>query len=176
LRTADRLVYERNYKWAFHFRCIRPELCQDIPEEANKDHNDFKQENNPFLAFAARCTSAFPFAFEPMCVNKVEELVPAYSGYQVDIEKWKRFFAKGHTDGPESAELKSRSFGDGAYLDNKPFGYAIDMLAKRSGDLPSQRKLLYIEPAPEHPELENSKQRSGTSPRSTLSRIHWRRW
>ena len=160
LRTSDRLVYERNYKWAFHFKYIRPELCLRIPGEAHKDDNNhFEYQDNPFLAFAARCTSSFPFAFEPMCFNKVEELVPSYPGYKVDIDRWKQFFAKAHTEGPECEELKSRSFGDGAYLDNKPFGYAIDMLKRRSGDIPSQRKLIYIEPAPEHPELRNSEQR-----------------
>src|SRR5262249_13310896 len=46
----------------------------------------------------------------------------------------------------------TRAFGDGGYLDNKPFGYATDALARRRADFPVRRKLLYIEPAPEHPE------------------------
>jgi len=31
--------------------------------------NHFARERNPFLAFAARATSAFPFAFEPVCLE-----------------------------------------------------------------------------------------------------------
>mgnify|MGYP006202012097 CR=1 FL=1 len=40
-----------------------------------------------------------------------------------------------------------RSFGDGGYLDNKPFGHATDALRSRRGGVPSQRKLVFIEPA-----------------------------
>ncbi|MGB9196851.1 MAG: patatin-like protein [Terriglobales bacterium] len=161
LRTADRLIYERNYKWAFHFKYGRRELDPGAPQ-TGKATGDFDLNQNPFLAFAARCTSSFPFAFEPMCLNKVAELTPSYTGYpyQVDLDTWKRFFANSHQAGPESDELNARSFGDGGYLDNKPFGYVTDTLLKRSSTVPSRRKLLYIEPAPEHPELQTSQQRS----------------
>src|SRR5262249_54062971 len=37
---------------------------------------------------------------------------------------------------------------------NKPFSYATETLAHRHADVPVDRKLLYIEPSPEHPELE----------------------
>ncbi len=173
LRTADRLVYERNYKWAFHFKYQRPGLDIASPSSMMPEqHRDFDLDQNPFLAFAARCTSSFPFAFEPMCFNKVEELVPSCGSYpyQVDFERWSRFFANAHKkeaglgdpgvpdQAAALAEVKSRSFGDGGYLDNKPFGYVTDTLRKRSGTVPSRRKLLYIEPAPEHPELRNSQQ------------------
>jgi patatin-related protein len=161
LRTADRLVYERNYKWAFHFKYRRPELDPSAPQNGQKKPGDFDLEQNPFLSFAARCTSSFPFAFEPMCLNKVEELVPSYTGYpyKVDFDMWRGFFSNSHLEGTESAELKARSFGDGGYLDNKPFGYVTDTLLKRSSTVPSRRVLLYIEPAPEHPELQTSQQR-----------------
>ena len=52
LRLADRLVWERRYKQAFLLR------YSDDPEV-----DDFKPENTPFLAFAARCTSSFPSGF-----------------------------------------------------------------------------------------------------------------
>ena len=62
LRLADMLVWERRYKQDFHFRY------------SDKHHNDFEDANNPFLAFMARCTSSFPFAFEPMQLSKLKEL------------------------------------------------------------------------------------------------------
>jgi hypothetical protein len=49
---------------------------------------------------------------------------------------------------PRGAFCK-RSFGDGGYLDNKPFTYAIETMKKRHADLPVDRKLIYIEPSPE---------------------------
>ena len=39
--------------------------------------------------------------------------------------------------------------GDGGYLDNKPFTYAIQTVKKRHAILPVDRRLIYIEPAPE---------------------------
>ena len=44
------------------------------------------------------------------------------------------------------------AFGDGGYLDNKPFTHAIAALKRRRADFPVDRKLVYVEPAPEHPE------------------------
>jgi patatin-related protein len=152
LRTSDRLVYERRYKYAFHFAYSRPES-----EAAGR--NDFTLTDNPFLSFAARCTSSFPFAFEPMTLGKVEELLPSFGGYRYPLNQdWQRFFSASQmTEDVERCGIKDRCFGDGGYLDNKPFGYAIETLGKRSSDLPTKRKLLYIEPAPEHPELESNK-------------------
>src|SRR6185436_11842919 len=37
-------------------------------------------------------------------------------------------------------------------LDNKPFTYAVETVARRQADLLITRKLIYIEPSPEHPE------------------------
>lgn len=152
LRTSDRLVYERRYKYAFHLQYARAE------GKDTEAKNDFTLENNPFLAFIGRCTSSFPFAFEPMRLAKVEELVPRFTRHRYDasLDQWSKFFRNFKETGKQG-EIKERAFGDGGYLDNKPFGHAIDALRKRSSDVPSERKLIYIEPAPEHPELETAK-------------------
>src|SRR5260370_8398833 len=49
--------------------------------------------------------------------------------------------------------FRDRSFGDGGYLDNKPFSYATSMLSRRYADSAVVRRLLYVEPTPQHPEL-----------------------
>jgi patatin-related protein len=49
----------------------------------------------------------------------------------------------------DTNDVAARAFGDGGYLDNKPFGYAIDAGANRGRERPVQRKLFYIEPSPE---------------------------
>ena len=46
----------------------------------------------------------------------------------------------------------TRPFGDGGYLNNKPFSYVVDMLGRHSSEFPTERKLIYVEPSPEHPE------------------------
>ncbi len=50
---------------------------------------------------------------------------------------------------------QSRSFGDGGYLDNKPFSYATEALLRRRADQPVDRKLIYIDPSPEYPQNVN---------------------
>ena len=52
---------------------------------------------------------------------------------------------------PELAKpslYRSESFGDGGYLDNKPFTWATATLTRRRADLPVDRRLIYIEPDP----------------------------
>src|SRR5690606_118983 len=124
--------------------------------------NDFHAANNPILAFAARCTSAFPGAFEPMRLEDIDEVLDGFPAFAGDPDarsgsgRWQAFFADylPRPDGRAAPRLPyaKRAFGDGGYLDNKPFGHAIDALALRRTSLHVDRKLLFIEPSP--PDLE----------------------
>src|SRR5277367_4597565 len=121
LRLADILVWERKYKEDFHFRYNH-----------NRDRNDLAVENDPFIAFVARCTSSFPFAFEPMQLLKVLELqnteawpgVPKVS--QATIAEWETKFFD-NTEQIPTGSNRTRAFGDGGYLNNKPFSFVVDM-------------------------------------------------
>jgi hypothetical protein len=121
--------------------------------------NDFVARNDPFLAFMARCTSSFPLAFEPMSLDQVLDAAvdfPEYEFTEASFDGWKRFYPDYEAD----AEFRRRQFGDGGYLDNKPFTYATEKLMKRWAQLPVERKLLYVEP---NPELRARGQGSGLS-------------
>jgi patatin-related protein len=141
LKLFDQVVDEKRHRNVFRFR-YRDGLVE-------QPRNDFDQTNNGLLAFAARCTSAFPFAFEPMRAGD------AVAVGDEGTHPWNDFFPMyrvppGVDD--ESGKVyrwSERSFGDGGYLDNKPFSYAIDMLATRRASVPTDRKLLYVEPDPE---------------------------
>lgn len=167
IRLVDTTVHERRHRKVFPFRYA-------TEYSAGQVRNDFAKEVNPFLAFAARCTSSFPFAFEPMRLSDVDGVLslPAWSGrgYEAaDSEAWHRFYAE-YLSVPTSgsADFRTRqrqeraaafldnAFGDGGYLDNKPFSHAIEAFRRRRADLPVIRKLLYIEPSPDHPELAKS--------------------
>ena len=50
LRLSDTVVYERRHRNVFHFKYA-------TPEATGIQCNDFLAKNDPFLAFAARCTS-----------------------------------------------------------------------------------------------------------------------
>jgi patatin-related protein len=154
LRLCDTQVFERRHRSVFHFKYANPEAT-------GIERNDFLSQNDPFLAFAARCTSSFPFAFEPMrlCdINEVLDRFPEHNdknGRQEAFERWKQFF-KDHCDPitKKSIDFGERSYGDGGYLDNKPFTYATETLTRREAPILIDRKLIYIEPSPEHPEDE----------------------
>jgi len=115
IELADRRVFEKRHKNVFHLRF-------------GDGENHFARERNPFLAFAARATSAFPFAFEPASLGDIEAQ-PFFPDY--------------------GSDYATRCFGDGGYLNNKPFSHAIQALSQRSTDLPVTRKLMYVEPSPD---------------------------
>jgi patatin-related protein len=166
LRLADDIVYERRHKNVFHFRYYatphgdpsRTDFALSAGTNAVYLRNDFARQFNPFLAFAARCTSSFPFAFEPMRLGDIDEFVRRIEPYnRTDLSSssplWERFIENYRAvQTAASIPFSYRFFGDGGYLDNKPFSYAIDALVGRRASLPVDRKLIYIEPAPQHPE------------------------
>lgn len=125
LRLADETVTEKRHQNVFHLRFAQGGL------------NDFGRALNPFLAFAGRATSSFPVAFEPARL----------ADYVCDAES-KTFFPDYVAAG---ADYTRRAFGDGGYLNNKPFNYALRAIPRRVSELPSRRMLMYIEPAPEPP-------------------------
>ncbi|EJN11073.1 patatin-related protein [Bradyrhizobium sp. YR681] len=138
LRLFDKVVYEKRYKQVYHFQAPH-----------------FADKYIPFLAFAARCTSSFPFAFEPMSVADAQRLNDARPiGGRIDFDEWKPFFTGLAAADTEGDRWRKRAFGDGGYLDNKPFTYVVDALSSRLGGLPMERKLIYVEPSPTNPELD----------------------
>lgn len=148
IRLFDNVVYEKRHKQVYHFHYAGA--------GGRALANDFRPENNALLAFSARCTSSFPFAFEPMQVADAARLVQRLPDrIELKLDSWKPYFT-----GLSHADLagdgwKQRAFGDGGYLDNKPFSYAVEALSWRLASVPMERKLIYVEPAPAHPEREN---------------------
>ncbi|HEV2834057.1 MAG TPA: patatin-like protein [Pyrinomonadaceae bacterium] len=152
IRLSDDLVYERRHRNVMHF------VYSERSVSGEDTRNDFFASYNPFLAFAARCTSSFPFAFEPMCLTDIDTILKMHryntgGDFNSSSKTWQRFY-RDYLDprGVSSVPFPKRSFGDGGYLDNKPFSYATEALMNRNADVPVDRKLVYIEPSPEHPE------------------------
>jgi patatin-related protein len=167
LPLTDKGVHERRYKSEFHFK-RRPGIADE--------RNDLREDMDPFLAFAARCTSSFPIAFEPMMLQDIAKVVdrddPEFAGYysrnQGKDLKTTIFGAKTEVAeltaaaafedicpiyldnaATEQVPFDRRAFADGGYLHNKPFSYAIETLKRRSSTRPVDRKLMYLEPEPE---------------------------
>jgi patatin-related protein len=154
IRLSDGVVYERR-----HRNVLRFVYSNSNASSESRDRNDFEAKFNPFLAYAARCTSAFPAAFEPMCLCDTDSILDGYLPYakkencRSDSSDWQRFY-KDYLNpaGVNTVKFPKRPFADGGYLDNKPFTYATETIARRQADLLVTRKLIYIEPSPEHPE------------------------
>ncbi|HLG10108.1 MAG TPA: patatin-like protein [Gaiellaceae bacterium] len=139
IKLYDTVVYERRHRNVFKFKFA-------TEEATGSAWNDFKPENDAMLAFAARCTSSFPFAFEPMVMDDLKDVLPR-SDYPVG-DVWRSFFRDYDRIG---ATYRRYAFADGGYLDNKPFSHATETLRRRRADLPVDRKLIYVEPDPKRP-------------------------
>ena len=148
----DRTVYEKRHKNVFRFSYANP-FASDVDTPLG---NDFVADLDPMLAFAARCTSAVPFAFEPMELADVDPIVGVNPDWAADYgaspsqnAAWSRFF-KDYVPARDKTNrwYTKQAFGDGGYLDNKPFTWATGTLMRRRADLPVDRKLIYIEPDP----------------------------
>ena len=139
LKLDNTVANELRHKNVFNFRY-------------GADANDFTWEFNPLLAFAGRCTSSIPPAFEPMRLEDTSPVLRARRPYRAMAEngspKWKPVYSE-YLKTDETGDFRKRDFGDGGFLDNKPFTYATRALMRRQSHHPVRRKLIYIEPSPE---------------------------
>jgi patatin-related protein len=163
LTLADQVVFERRHRAVFRFRRSPYLPASPAPGQngiPGEFRDDFRCEFNPFLAFAGRCTSAFPVAFEPTRLKDIDPILQQSAYWKAQETgsanpQWQRFLddyvaEDGQLDRKHPpCRYPSRAFADGGYLNNKPFSYAIEELGIRGGDLPYERKLVYIEPSPE---------------------------
>ena len=165
LPVSNAAVEENKYRNVFRFfystrDAAGWEVSADERADVTKEFsNDFIAGNNPFLAYVTRCKFSFPVAFEPMRLDDVKEVLKMrefnrYYAYKPEV--WASFYKDYWEKGLE--EFPKRSFGDGGYIDNKPFSYATEAVARRRADQPVDRKLIYIDPAPEHPELSQGRE------------------
>lgn len=144
LELADSAPQERMHRMVFHFGSESQSVA-DL--RGARAENQFAAAYNVMLAFAARCTSSFPGAFEPMCLKDIKKVREA-----IDIEAphIMEFFRRYTSVGESKERIASRLFADGGYLDNRPFSYPIETIAGRDATLPVQRKLLILDPFPEY--------------------------
>ncbi|HWM30470.1 MAG TPA: patatin-like protein, partial [Methyloceanibacter sp.] len=69
IQLTGHTIKERVHRAVFHFEY--PPVCP----ENEKSENQFDREHDPMLAFAARCTSSFPAAFEPVRFDHIKNQV-----------------------------------------------------------------------------------------------------
>jgi patatin-related protein len=137
LQVSNAMAREKRHRQRFHFKY-----------DPSSGRNEFHRDQNLVLAYSARCTSSFPFAFEPFTWRDAAAIA-APGDARANSNDWKsRLMYLGE-------EYEDRPMGDGGYLDNKPFSYAIDELARRQSHLDVERTLFYVEPDPAKLEAES---------------------
>jgi patatin-related protein len=142
IQLAGQRINERIHKSVFHFEYV-------APQDGGDDQNEFTSDFDPMLAFAARCTSSFPVAFEPMAFHRIEGQVKrSRPELKFDdlVGRYAKFFPRYDAN---DDSFQTRLFADGGYLDNRPFSYASEVIQFRSSTRPVERKLLFVDPFPE---------------------------
>src|SRR6185503_8914343 len=134
LKLADKLASEYRHRNVFRFR-YRGKRAGGI------EINELGAENNAFLAFAARATSAHQAAFSPVKFDDTTQVVAknAPAGERpADAPELRSFYQEyllqraGEGDGapaePEqlAADFRRVWFVDGGTLDNKPFSFVVE--------------------------------------------------
>jgi patatin-related protein len=104
--------------------------------------NRYDRTDNLALAFAARATSCFPGAFEPVSPRSLCEWVKEPGPISDD------FFRLYQLSG---AKPQDTHFVDGGVLDNRPFVPAIDALRRKPAHSEIERWVLYLDPDPPDP-------------------------
>jgi patatin-related protein len=102
----------------------------------------YDRTDNLALAFAARATSCFPGAFEPVSPRSLCEWVKRPG--PISDEFFRIYQLSG-------AEPQDTRFVDGGVLDNRPFVPAIDALRRKPAHSEIERWVLYLDPDPAEP-------------------------
>ncbi|NTW52847.1 MAG: patatin-like protein [Chlorobiaceae bacterium] len=145
---SDGKAFERLHKHVFPFAFRSPDLYP------NRTQDHFTGDYDPMLAFASRCTSSFPTAFEPVTLDDIMLFLKqhdpkSHDQFKNNLTEWERLFFSAYSQSDTGIPLLKREFADGGYLDNRPFGHAIQAIHAREAYCPVSRKLLFIDPVPE---------------------------
>ncbi len=162
LRLADKLASEYRHRNVFRFR-YRGKRATDTDND--NELNELDPKNNAFLAFAARATSAHQAAFSPVKFDDSTHVIAKHAlagEHPANARELRAFYqdyllqrageGNGAPADPDqlAADFRSVWFVDGGTLDNKPFSFVVQQLPQRHAETFVDRKLLYVEPSPEH--------------------------
>ncbi len=109
---------------------------------AGSSGSDLGASDSLALAFAARATSCFPAAFEPVNRPTFEQVIGGQGA--IDDSLFRVYYLAG-------ADPDRTFFIDGGVLDNRPFAPAIEAIRAKPADVDVRRTLIYLDPDPEPP-------------------------
>lgn len=137
--TGAMRIQELRRRGVFHFTDRRSQkFAPETKTQLDADHD-------AILAFAGRSTAAHPAAFYPAQWNRVEGQRPDAANRAPQLEDF--LSPRLHPEGG-LLDLQDRWYSDGGAMDNKPFKYALEPLRNRRAEVPVDRKVIFVEPAP----------------------------
>lgn len=128
--SDPKVVHDEQHRHVFRF-------CHSDRESR------FAAADNTALAFAARATSCFPGAFEPVSRPLFYRYLGAGAGV-IDDSLFRIYALSG-------ASADETFFMDGGVLDNRPFAPAIKAIRSKPAAVDIERRLLYLDPDPAAP-------------------------
>lgn len=119
------------------------------------------------LAFAARATSCFPGAFEPVSIREFSGWLHRKRDVAIDVSELerRRIFRAYPLAG---ATAGAAHFVDGGVLDNRPFGHIIGAIPEVPAGVEVDRRLLYLEPSPSRARPGEQEHGPGPNPITTV--------
>lgn len=134
------VIEERDHRHVLQFGYVR--------SREGVMRSDFGTDMVPGLAFAARATSSFPGAFEPMSVAELDAALAKTGTKWPEREKFLhtklgKFAGGGNGDGFDDVR-----FIDGSVVNDKPFGAAAAAISGRPAQRSVLRRILFVDPNP----------------------------
>lgn len=148
---AEKLIYlhdpifvrEREHRQILHFHALR---SSGAPVQS-----DFALSEVPSLAFAGRASASYPGAFPPAQIAEMDRLV-AQRG--LNWSGREHFLAHNFAHYPQMGlDTAQVVLLDGSILDNKPLLAAIHAIRGHSVYREADRRLIYIDPHPDRPDV-----------------------
>lgn len=134
------VIEERDHRHVLQFSYVRSHEGRMI--------SDFGPEMVPGLAFAARATSSFPGAFEPMSVAELDAVLAKMEIEWPQREAFLRGKLGKFATGKNGSGIDEVRFIDGSVVNDKPFAAAAGAISGRPAQRSVMRRIVFVDPNP----------------------------
>lgn len=137
------VIREREHRHVLRFTAVR--------SSQSLTRSDFEICNVPSLAFAGRASASYPGAFPPAQLREMDDIVAERN---LDWRGRAQFLA-GNFSHYQQLGLRPEQIVllDGSILNNKPLFAAIEAIRMHTAYREVDRRLVYIDPHPERPDV-----------------------
>lgn len=134
------IIEERDHRHILQFGYVR--------SREGTMRSDFGPDMVPGLAFAARATSSFPGAFEPMSIAELDTAVAAADMEWPGRDRFLRTKLGKFAKSENGNGIDDVRFIDGSVVNDKPFGVAAAAISGRPAQRSVMRRIIFVDPNP----------------------------